>query len=125
MDQFEALVALAVQRLALAEYVAVAKFASGQAIDDPIREREILDSVARRLIKPCVAQALKARGMGCDVPAGTQWGFLPTGRRDTSRPGRHSGRWRHTVASCQFSRRRAHPMRVGESSRRYSHQRQP
>jgi chorismate mutase len=56
MDQFDALVALVVQRLALAEDVAVAKFASGQPVDDPIREREILESVARRLIRPCVFQ---------------------------------------------------------------------
>jgi len=60
MDQFDALVALVVQRLALAEHVAVAKFASGQPVDDPIREREILDSVARRLIRPYV---LHERGM--------------------------------------------------------------
>jgi chorismate mutase len=52
MDEFDALVALVVQRLALAEDVAAAKFASGQPVDDPLREREVLDSVARRLIRP-------------------------------------------------------------------------
>jgi chorismate mutase len=60
MDEFDALVALVVQRLALAEDVAAAKFASGQPVDDPLREREILDSVARRLIRPRV---LHERGM--------------------------------------------------------------
>jgi chorismate mutase len=41
----DALAGLAVQRLTLAEDIAAAKFASGQPIEDPVRERRILDSV--------------------------------------------------------------------------------
>jgi chorismate mutase len=52
MDHFDAVVSFVVQRLALGEDVAIAKFASGRPVDDPIRERKILDSVARRLTGP-------------------------------------------------------------------------
>jgi chorismate mutase len=60
MDHFEALVSLVVQRLALGEDVAIAKFASGRPVDDPVRERRILDSVARRLNGP---RAFQEAGM--------------------------------------------------------------
>jgi chorismate mutase len=52
MNHFDALVSLVVQRLALGEHIAIAKFASGRPVYDPIRERKILDSVARRLNGP-------------------------------------------------------------------------
>jgi chorismate mutase len=48
-DSLDTLVELVVQRLSLSQDVAAAKYVSGQPIDDPIRERDVLDSVARAL----------------------------------------------------------------------------
>jgi chorismate mutase len=47
--QLDKLVELVVQRLSLAQDVAAAKYTSGNLIDDPIRELEILQSAARAL----------------------------------------------------------------------------
>jgi chorismate mutase len=47
MRWLDTLIELIVRRLALAEDIAVGKFGSGQPVDDPIREREVLDPVAR------------------------------------------------------------------------------
>ena len=46
----ETLIDLIFRRLELAEDVAADKFASGRPVDDPARERQILDSVARALV---------------------------------------------------------------------------
>ncbi|GAA1567425.1 chorismate mutase [Actinomadura kijaniata] len=42
------LVGLSAERLAVADRVAAAKFGTGRPIDDPVRERQILDEVAGR-----------------------------------------------------------------------------
>jgi chorismate mutase len=47
--QLDKLVELVVQRLSLAQDVAAAKYTSGNPIDDPIRELEILQSAAQAL----------------------------------------------------------------------------
>jgi chorismate mutase len=49
MVSLDALVVLAAERLILGADVAAAKFVNGQEIDDPVREREILDRAAGKL----------------------------------------------------------------------------
>ncbi|WP_306318312.1 MULTISPECIES: chorismate mutase [unclassified Streptomyces] len=57
-----AITALATQRLALADKVAAAKYGTDAPIDDPARERQILDDVAQRStalgIDPAFAQSV-------------------------------------------------------------------
>jgi chorismate mutase len=53
-----ALVVLAARRLVLGADVAAAKFVSGQRIDDPVREQEILESVRNRLKRAELEHAL-------------------------------------------------------------------
>lgn len=48
-DPLDVLAELVVQRLTLSQEVAAAKYTSGQPIDDPIRERRILESVSQTL----------------------------------------------------------------------------
>ena len=48
-DPLDSLLDLVVQRLILAQDVAAVKYASGKPIDDPVREREILQTVASAL----------------------------------------------------------------------------
>lgn len=56
--QLRPLAALSAQRLATADLVAAAKYGTGAPIDDPIRERQVLDDVARQ-----------ARELGADPEA--------------------------------------------------------
>jgi chorismate mutase len=49
MASLDALVIVAAKRLILGADVAAAKFVKGQEIEDPVREREILDRVAGKL----------------------------------------------------------------------------
>jgi len=48
-DWLDTLIELIFQRLSLAEDVAAEKFSSGRPVDDPAREQQILDRVARTL----------------------------------------------------------------------------
>ena len=61
-DSLQPLVRAAAERLQVADRVAAAKWLSGQPIDDPVRERQVLDSVARRAqamgIDPAAAQRI-------------------------------------------------------------------
>ena len=49
LDPLDILAELVVQRLTLSQEVAAAKYASGQPIDDPIREQQILESISHTL----------------------------------------------------------------------------
>jgi chorismate mutase len=53
---------LAVQRILLSDKVAAAKFGTGRPIDDPVRERQVLDQVTTL-----------STGMGLDPAAGTRF----------------------------------------------------
>lgn len=60
-ESLQPLVRAAADRLQVADRVAAAKWLSGQPIDDPVRERQVLDSVARR-----------AQAMGIDPASATR-----------------------------------------------------
>lgn len=60
VDPFGPLAELAVRRVMLSDLVAAAKFGTGQQIDDPVREQQIIDAV--------VAESVR-RGMPSEPPA--------------------------------------------------------
>ncbi|MFH8405765.1 chorismate mutase [Streptomyces sp. NPDC018019] len=47
-DALDPLAALSARRLATADLVAAAKWGTGSPVDDPVRERQVLDTAARR-----------------------------------------------------------------------------
>jgi chorismate mutase len=60
---------LAVQRILLADKVAAAKFGTGQPIDDPVREQQVLDQVAARSRELGISPAASIRFFQAQIEA--------------------------------------------------------
>jgi chorismate mutase len=87
------LVRLSAERLLLADKVAAAKWGTGQPIDDPAREQQILDYVARRSVELGIDPVVAQRIFRDQIEAGKivqrglfqSWAADP-GRQPTQRP---------------------------------------
>ncbi|ALG11254.1 gamma subclass chorismate mutase AroQ [Kibdelosporangium phytohabitans] len=88
---FRQLTELAVQRIQLGDLVAAAKFGTTQPIDDPVREKQVLDTVAAESVRLGMAPEPNVRFFRAQIEASkvVQRGLFSRWERDPSqRPSR-------------------------------------
>jgi chorismate mutase len=78
LDDLDALVDLAVQRILLSDDVAATKFRSGAPVEDLLRERRLLAEADRRAVKMGLDREMAVRFLRSQMSASktVQWGLL-------------------------------------------------